>query len=176
VLSPFSEETDDDRVPGKVLPHLDVQKGSSPGAVGEGPGFRAILRLPPRDRRDDRASPLSVSRQIRLRARLARSGVLTFRVQHRTAARHEGFGEDGSGGKPAPLPEDAVLRTARSAGASAVGTGKPRKTSQMPFWGFTLNFDDIGIFCLHGFQLPVIVARFFARSRESILADRDRMR
>ena len=86
-----------------------------------------------------------MSRQIRLRARLVRSGVLTIGVQHRNAARHERIGEDGGGGNTAPLQEDAVLRTARSAGASAVGTGKARKTSQMPFWGFTLNFGSVNL-------------------------------
>lgn len=101
-----------------------------------------------------------MSRQIRLRARLVRIGVLTIGVQQRNAARHERIGEDGSGGNTAPLQEDAVLRTARSAGASAVGTGKARKTSQMPFWGFTLNFDEIGTFFLHGFQWPAILTRF----------------
>jgi hypothetical protein len=66
--------------------------------------------------------------------------------------RCEPLGRDTSGGNTAPLQEDAVLGTARSAGASAVGTGNTRKTSQIPFWGFTLNFDDIGTFLLHGFQ------------------------
>jgi hypothetical protein len=86
--------------------------------------------------------------------------VLTIGVRHRNAARHERIGEDDSGGTTAPLQEDAVLRTARSAGASAVGTEKACKTGQMPFRGFTLNFDEIGTFFLHGFQWPAILTRF----------------
>jgi hypothetical protein len=85
--------------------------------------------------------------------------VLTIGVQHRNAARHERIGEDGSGGNAPPPQEDAVLRTARSAGASAEGTGKARKIGQMPFWGFTLNFDEIATFLLHGFRWPAILTR-----------------